>query len=248
MIVEGQLFLIKICRKDMYDYYTSKGYKINRIGEKIYVKGEDLSNGSKIKIKYRCDYCGNIFIRSVQSNNRSKGDVLKDACSKCCKAKRLKETCLKRYGVDNPMKVDYIQQKCENSKIFPNFYGKNYTSSGFEKGIPVSKAQYNLKEILKDFELNYHYKKYYIDLFYNGIAIEYDGKGHDLGVRMNKITVREFQKKEKQKEQDILFNFRLLRIIDKKDVFKNFDKCLSYYPDIQNFIAGKDKYKEIIIS
>lgn len=248
MIVKGQLFLIKICRRDMYDYYTNKGYKINKIGEQISVRAEDLSAGSKMKIKYECDYCGEIFTRSVQSNNRSKKNNLKDACSKCCRTKRAKETCIEKYGVDNPMKVEEIQKKCEDSKNVQNFYGKNYTSSGFEKGIPVSKAQYNLKEMLQDFELNYHYKKYYIDLVYKNIAIEYDGKGHDLGVRMNKITIDDFMDKEKKKEQDILSNFRLLRIIDKKDNLKNFDECLLYYSDIQKFIIGEEKYKEIIIS
>ena len=248
MIAKGQEFLIQICRKDMYDYYTKRGYNIEKIGDKIYVKGEDLSKGSKIKIKYICDYCGEIFERCVQSNNRSKKDNLKDSCIKCCKAKRAKETSLKRYGVDNPMKVESIQERCEHSKINPNFSGKNYAASGFEKGIPVSKAQYNLKELLEDFELNYHYKKYYIDLFYNNIAIEYDGKGHDLSVRMNKISKEEFLEKETKKQQELLLNFRLLRIVDKKDVLKNFEKCSFYLPYIQNFINSKEKYQELIIS
>ena len=62
------------------------------------------------------------------------------------------------------------------------------------------------------------------------------------------VKGQEFLKKETKKQQELLLNFRLLRIVDKKDVLKNFEKCSFYLPYIQNFINTKEKYQELIIS
>lgn len=72
----------------------------------------------------------------------------------------------------------------------------------------------------------------------DNIAIEYDGKGHDLGVRMGEINLLDFEKKEDKKQKEILENFRLLRIIDKKDRLKNKNKIidLKIKEQIDNFI------------
>lgn len=250
MVYPNQLIELLISKKSMVEYYLNKHYNINKIGQKITVKAEDISTGSKIKIKYICDYCGEIFERSIQSNSRSKKNGNeKDACLKCSRTKRTKETSLIKYGVDNPMKVEEIQRKCEESKNLQNFTNSTFISAtGFVNGIPVSAAQYNLFECLLEFTLNYHYKKYYIDLFFNNVAIEYDGRGHDLGVRMGKISQEDFIKKEKEKTDILLENFRLLRIIDKKDKMKNKDLCEQYFNEIYGFINGKEKYRELIIS
>lgn len=249
MIKKGQFFNIKICRKDMLEYYVSKGYIINNIGEYITVKAEDLTQGSRVEIEYECDYCGSIFSRQVYSNNRSKKDGnIKDACSKC-RTKRTKETSTLKYGVDNPMKVEEIQLKCENSKKLKNFENnKFHSASGFVNGIPVSKGQYNLKELFPEFELNFHYKKYYLDLKNDNIVIEYDGKGHDLEVRLNKTSLEDFLLKENIKEDEILKEFRLLRIVDKKDLFRKIENCNFYKSKIEQFIYSNKKYEKLIIS
>jgi hypothetical protein len=95
------------------------------------------------------------------------------------------------------MKVSEITLKCQNSKR-NNFDGtKPYSCTTFEKGIPVSKGQLNLANILKEYELNFKYETYYIDLVKDNIAIEYDGRGHDMGVRIGNISLEDFLKKEK---------------------------------------------------
>lgn len=250
MVKEGQKFKIVICRNNMRKHYEERGYKISQLGETIEVDAKDLTKGSKFKIKYICDYCGEEFERLVQSNERSKKDGNnKDACSKCSKSKKSKETCLLKYGVDNPMKVEEIQQKCEQARIDnPNFTGSTFlSSSGFVNGIPVSKAQYNLYQLLPDFKLNYHYRKYYIDLAKDNIAIEYDGKGHDLEVRMGKMALEEFEEKEQIKENILLEKYRLLRIVDKKDKLKKEERCAQIKEQIDNFISGNSKYEKIVI-
>ena len=232
---------------NLVEYYQSKGYKC-KIGDTIEIEAEDITEGSKMKIEYICDICGHSFIRSPCSNKRAKKEKLVDTCTNCSR-QRAKMTCLERYGVDNAMKKEEFQRKCEESKQKTNFESdKNYSSSGFEKGIPVSAGQYRIASLFPDFEVNYHLGKYYIDLFYNNIAIEYDGKGHDLQVRMGKISLEGFQEKEKQKTDFICQSNRLLRIKDSKDKVKreNFE-IKKLVEDIKSFIKGDELYKEIEI-
>lgn len=250
-MIKEELIKIKIVRNNMKDYYENKGYKIDKLGQEIFINAKDISDNSHIKIIYICDYCGKEFERMPYSNNRSKkDDNLKDSCVKCAR-KRAKETCLEKYGVDHPMKIEEIQTKCEQSreKNKQNFNGSKFNSCQFfMNGIPVSKAQGLLKKFLPEYELNYHLGKYYIDLFYNNVCIEYDGKGHDLSVRMDKISLEEFLDKENKKRDFILKDNRLLKIIDKKDYFRKEENINKYIGKIKDFIESDEIYKEIIIS
>lgn len=246
MIKENQKIKIYICRKDMQKYYNEKGYNCE-VGETIEVEAKDLSKGSHKKIKYICDYCGEEFERIPYSNSRSKNSgVKKDACPQC-QTKLRKDNSLLRYGVDNPMKVPEIQAKCEKSRTSCNFEGSdNFSCYKFVSGIPVSLGQNNLAEIL-DFQLNFHYHKYYLDLVKNNVAIEYDGRGHDLGVRMGSISLEDFKDKEEDKEKEILENFRLLRIVDSKDKFRKKENIEPYLLQIEEFITSDECYKIIEI-
>ena len=229
-------------------YYRDKGYS-PKMMEKLPINAKDISTGSKLKITFICDYCGAEFIREVCSNSRSKKDInQKDSCLTCSRNQRHKETCLFKYGVDSPMKVESFILKCQDGHN--NFEGdKNYTSSGFVNGIPVSMAQFNLKEIFSDFELNFKINKYFIDLYYNNVAIEYNGRGHDLEIRLNKISQEEFLNKEQLKKEKILLNNRLLIIKDSKDTLKNKNKITpQIIQKIQTFIESDVSYEEIVIS
>lgn len=246
MILDNQYYSIKICRKAMQDYYNSKGY-LCKVGQEIKVNAKDLSPQSHLKVKYVCDYCGKEFSRIVYSNERSKKNGNnKDACQKCS-SKKMKESCLLKYGVENAMQVPEIQQKCEQSRTTQNFEGSSFKSSAyFVNGIPVSAAQDNLYQLLKNFELNYHYRKYYLDLAKDDVCIEYNGKGHDMEVRLNKISLENFSLKEEKKKQEVLENYRLLIIEDKKDKFKKIGFIEeNYLSQIQSFIMSDDHYKRI---
>lgn len=224
-----------------------KGHECN-CGDTIEIEVKDITDGSKKTIEYVCDLCGVCFFRIPCSNKRAKKESQIDTCPNCSR-KRAKITCLERYGVDNIMKREEFQKKCEESKKNANFSSEvKYTSSGFEKGIPVSAGQYRIAAHFSDFELNYQLGKYYIDLFYNGVAIEYDGKGHDFSVRIGKITLEQFKQKENEKTNFICRNNRLLRIKDYKDkVKKPTFNIESLVEEIENFIKSDELYKEIEI-
>lgn len=144
------------------------------------------------------------------------------------------------------MKVDefYYKNRESTNKTLENNVFKSCTS--FVNGIPVSQGQLYISELITGSELNFKYNRYYIDIVKDNIAIEYDGKGHDLEVRLGKKSQQDFDEKEKVKISSILLNFKLLRIIDKKDHFR---KGISekYQQEILDFINNDIPYKEIIV-
>ena len=116
------------------DNYLTKGYNV-KIGDKIEVSIKDISPQSNIRIKVKCDYCGNekeIKYQTYVLNTKFGKE--KYACStKCAWDKNRKtnlekygvevttqnkdvllkgkETLLKKYGVDNISKTDYFKDK-----------------------------------------------------------------------------------------------------------------------------------------
>lgn len=157
--------------------------------------------------------------------------------------KKASETTLLKYGVTNAMQKDgFLRKQRESCKTSVNFQKKNkYSVNCFKEGIPVSMAQENLAKCLSDFQLNYPFGRYYIDLCNGKVAIEYDGSGHDLSVRVGKISLEDFKRKEETRRDFIRENFRLLQIRDLKDRFKKTEKIEEYIDIIRCFInEGND--------
>ena len=247
MIKPGQNIEVTVMPTNI-KHYRELGYK-PIIRKKLIVKAEDIPLASKQIILYICDYCGKEFSRTIGSNTRSKTrDNNKDACKRCAKDARVKETCKNRYNTENPMQVEEIMNKCFNSKR-KNFINEQHpTCTYFEKGIPVSIAQKKIADLLPNYELNYKFHGYYIDLFdkENKIAIEYNGGGHTLEIEFGNITLEEFEKKEEKRTNQILSEkIRLLIIEDSKDYWRKENIDIE---QIENFIKSDQFYKKIIIS
>ena len=108
MIKEAE---IEICgHRTNYKYYKDRGYDI-QYKKSILIKIEDLMPGSTIKLTTICDKCGATNSNAYRDYyNYTKGLTIDYYCSKCSKL-RLKETCIQKYGVDNPMKNKNIKDK-----------------------------------------------------------------------------------------------------------------------------------------
>lgn len=83
MIVQEQI-KIKLGTKN-YKYYEEKGYNVYENGKfvngkEIYINSLDIKPTSKIKIKCRCDGCGEIMYRMPDNRNFN---INKDYCSSC---------------------------------------------------------------------------------------------------------------------------------------------------------------------
>ena len=242
MIKPNELYKTTVVPKNIKHY--KQYYPDIKLMDIIEVKGEELTPGSKIKVKYLCDFCGSEYIRSKISEKRS--GLEWNACAKC-RTKKIQKTCLEKYGVDHPMKDPEIHRRSVEGHV--NNFGKEYNSCAFANGVPVSNVQHKICTELHNFELNYLENGYYYDMFNKdlNLVIEYNGKGHDLQVRRNKITKEEFEKREQLRIQKIKEKHKLLIIEDKKDKLtynKNFEKWM---PEICQAVASLKDYHIITI-
>lgn len=104
-------------------HYTDKGYKCKK-KDKILVNVKDLTKGSSVMIKLKCDYCG----KEYEMKFHEKSKVILNNEKICCgdyRCQHLKrcEYYSNKYGVDNPMKVDFIKEKAKNTCM--EKYGKD---------------------------------------------------------------------------------------------------------------------------
>lgn len=127
---------------------------------------------------------------------------------------KAKKTIIKKYGVDNVFKLEDFREKSIKNKI--EKYGKTIFTN------IVSKPQIRICEILNG-KLNEKIGKYFPDIIFNeNIVCEYDGGGHTLSVKLNKISYEDFYKKESEREDFFINNgYKILRIINKKDKLFN---------------------------
>jgi hypothetical protein len=105
------------------------GDKLNiKINEELKIPISLLPNGSGYKVEVICSFCGNLYDTQWRKYLKieNKGD--KHCCGlKECISKKRKETSLKQWGVDNPMKSSKVKEKLENSileKWGVNHYSK----------------------------------------------------------------------------------------------------------------------------
>lgn len=131
---------------------------------------ENVSQIEEIKIKKEETCLANYGVKIPAQNS----DIIN----------KMKATCLERYGV-------------ENVNLLTDFREKVMVTSYKNGNIPTSSQQIYLRNLYNG-KLNYPIKKYPIDvcLINEKIAIEYDGGGHNLAVKMGYETQEEFNKKE----------------------------------------------------
>lgn len=119
---------------------------------------------------------------------------------------KIRQTCLERYGYANPSSSPEIREKVAKKK--------------YERGSQTSSAQQrHICDLLKG-QLNYPFRKYFIDVAFpdEKIAVEYNGSGHDLSVRMGQLTCSKFTQNETyRKKQLYQEGWRLITIISHSD-------------------------------
>jgi len=82
---------------------------------KIIVKVNDLTNSSIVPVQCLCDYCLEEGIETIVNKTwrdyrKSREFIQKDCCEKCT-PKKYKESCLKKYNVENTFQLDEIKNK-----------------------------------------------------------------------------------------------------------------------------------------
>ncbi|MBG9444033.1 DUF7487 domain-containing protein [Cytobacillus firmus] len=137
-----------------------------------------------------------------------------------------RQTLLKKYGVEHNMQNDKIRKKA--------------VASMFERGsTPTSKPQKYLHNLYGGV-LNYAFERYNIDiaLLKDKIAIEYDGGGHDLKVRLKGITKEEFNRREIIRGNYLKNDgWKLIKIVSKYDTLPSKDDLLRMLEDSKKIFS-----------
>ena len=223
---------------------TDENKKNHIIGQKykITIPPQHLLPTSIVLVDVCCDICGaerqlkyRDYCESISCHNYY--------CCKKCKAIKMKETNLERYGVTCTVHNPDIYQKA--IKTWEEKYGINHPlkSSIVRQKIQktlnensntnTSKQQLYLNTIFNG-ELNHPIDMYSIDIYMvdDNVAIEYDGSGHDLKVKCGRYTQGEFNRREYLKEKVLHDNnIRLIRIKSPRDYLPSDDVIRKLYND-----------------
>ena len=272
MIIETEVKMV--INQYNIEYYRLLGYEVHKIGERILVQVEDLPPTSGVKIHTRCDFCGQIFVKSYRRYMETKGKV---CCQNCRKLKvlentinkygvrstlmipevhdKIKQNNLQKFGVEYPLESAAIRQRAINTMF--KRYGVFYTLQSFTLRTKVGKTMYVLGEhsrtytssqqkhiaMLCNGKLNFPVGPYHVDIFLaaENLCIEYDGSGHNLSVRMGKITQDEFDKKEQAR--DLFLNqhgYKILHIKSFDDKLPNDEIILQKILDAKNLMSRQN--------
>lgn len=139
MLVPNQLVEVKVVGKTI-NHYKELGYNVN-VCDVIMVPPEHLTNGSHSEVDVICDICGGNITRPYKRYLECHTNGY-DTCEKC-KQTKLRDTCIDRYGVSNPMLVPEFKERLINTIM--NLYGVN----------SVSKLEYIQKQKIETLQRNF---------------------------------------------------------------------------------------------
>jgi hypothetical protein len=131
-----------------------------------------------------------------------------------------KQTMIEKYGYAFPQQVPEIRERTMQTMF------KNGTAPTSENQNHIFDLLSNNKEIVA---LNYPYKRFFLDIAFikSLIDLEYNGKGHDLSMRLGNLTKKDFQQKEIKREIIIRQSgWKIMNIISKNDKLPNDDVLL----------------------
>ena len=125
MLILPQTVNIK-CRPNNKKYLEPKGY--NWIyNELIEINVLDLRENAKVYVQVICDYCGKEFSQTYDKIIlQNKNGIIHKDCCKGCKGKKIKESNLIKYNVDNVAKLQSSKDKMKQTNL--DKYGVEHNS------------------------------------------------------------------------------------------------------------------------
>lgn len=201
-------------------YFQTQEFKIK--AKKSNLNKYGVSHHTKSDI-YKKNY-KNSILKKYGVENPAQSIIVKQ---------KYKKTCLDKYGVDSFYKSDVFKRKAHQTM--------------YENGTaPASKQQRYINKLL-DGELNYPFKGSYIDivLINEKICIEYDGSGHDLGVKFG-FPKETFINKEKTRQNKIINGgWKLIKIISTKDLLPSDEKIIELINFCKNYLNKEHSWINI---
>ena len=168
-----------------------------------------------------------------------------------------KKTCLEKYGCESPMQNDDVKDR-QRAAIFehygvrfptqhPDIIAKSVRSRYLSGTQTCSKQQKTFFDIIGG-ELNYPVGRFFIDiaLVDEKIAIEYDGSGHDLSVRLGYVSEKQFLINGNFRNSFLKQNgWKTIRFVSKKDVVPNNDEIIRLLDFGKSIISNGNNWVEI---
>lgn len=105
MLVPGQTFKVKWHQNNK-EWYISRGYTFTNYKDEFEINAEDITRGSKIKLKAICDYCGETFgTYAITYRDAIDNYPFKMCCGKCAD-KKTKEIVMNKNKEKNWPKLE----------------------------------------------------------------------------------------------------------------------------------------------
>ena len=109
------------------NHYVEKGYVFTKVGDLFFVKVDDLTIGSRVKIHVKCDVCGHekeiryyVYLHNIKSGGYY-------GCSNKCSINKYYHTNIEKYGVKYATELEEIKEK--RKQTCREKYGVEYAQS-----------------------------------------------------------------------------------------------------------------------
>ena len=97
-------------------YHTGKEF-VYDFNNTFVVKVEDLQRRSNVKIDVACDCCGEPIHGVMYEDYCERIEMFGEYVCRNCNIDHYKDSCLKKYGVDNPAKLNEIKEKMAKTSL-----------------------------------------------------------------------------------------------------------------------------------
>ena len=100
----------------MIQYYKDRGYDA-KYREPLMVKIEDLSDESCVTVDVLCDYCNEVICNPTYRDYRKRINKFGDYACSDCRLVHQRKSCMEKYGVDNPVKLEEVRKRMEETSL-----------------------------------------------------------------------------------------------------------------------------------
>ena len=155
---------IKISKKNI-EHFKNLGMNVN-LKDEITINPEQLNKGNYIKIKVRCDICGNekeLMFKKYLKNIKNGGFY---ACSSKCSQKKVKDTSLDKFGKEHYSKTKEYNDSVKHSSI--EKFGCLHSSQNEQVKNKLKKTnleKYNVDCVFKSSEIKNKIKETNLELY-----------------------------------------------------------------------------------
>lgn len=221
---------LKWCSRTKY-YYIDRGYKFTKIGDLFTANIDDVTHGSEVIVMVKCDYCGKTFETKYSSYIKST-KTGKNACVQCSSLK-VKDTCMKKYGVENVSQSDIVQEiKSKNNLKKYGVTNPSKLQFVKDKVIQTNIKRYGVEYPMKTKEFQNRVRKTSMEKY----GVEHHTKSEVVKNKQRQTMLRKYGCMNPTQNKEILH-----KLITSRYIHGNFT-CSKQQYQLYKLIGGKLNY------